>query len=115
MKNVLKEAIIKPDTISASKAERSEYKLVRDVFSSGKCVRESIYKTFQIENPTGRLQQQSLKTNNNMQVCQLLTNFLQSPMKTWQPYMAVPGAPAVPSASLSVGALGKRQRKKPFS
>ena len=45
--------IIEPKTLSASKAERSEYKTVRGVFSSGQCIRESIYKSFVIDNPSG--------------------------------------------------------------
>ena len=43
-------------TISASKAERSEYKLVRDLFSSDKCLRESMYSSFRIDNTSGELQ-----------------------------------------------------------
>ena len=41
---------------SATPAERVEYKLVKEAFRSGGCVRKSLYESFKVENVKGDLE-----------------------------------------------------------
>ena len=39
--------------LSATPAERAEYKLVKGAFNNGECVRRSLYQSFKVENVRG--------------------------------------------------------------
>lgn len=39
--------------ISATPAEREEYKLVKGAFNNGDCIRKSLYESFRVENVKG--------------------------------------------------------------
>ena len=41
--------------LSAKRAEAAEYRLVKSIYNTGRCVREGLFHSFSIKNPAGRL------------------------------------------------------------